>query len=191
MANQIDLAISRQALEKMCKISYYPHVILIFLVRNTFDGVMVWTLFLTLPQFSRKLFLFFFGIGLTETIGEIMILHCSFWNIYIEIYLKIPTPLWNLMEAAQRMGVSPRAGLIDQRETTDEELPLTFSDRTMVRNFSRKARNFIKKHWVAKDFLSRCTEELNASWGGYEVMHNTFLKPWLLLLLFILLHLGP
>lgn len=110
-----DLAISRQALEKMCKISYYPHVILIFLVRNTFDGVMVWTLFFTLPQFSRKLFLFFFGIGLTETIGEIMILHCSFWNIYIEIYLKIPTPLWNLMEAAQRMGVSPRAGLIKER----------------------------------------------------------------------------
>ncbi|KAK9995130.1 hypothetical protein SO802_024833, partial [Lithocarpus litseifolius] len=33
----------------------------------------------------------------------------------------------------------------DQRETVDEELPLTFSDTIMVRNFSRKAKKIWKK----------------------------------------------
>lgn len=33
----------------------------------------------------------------------------------------------------------------DQRETAEAELPLTFSDRMMVRNFSRKAKKFILK----------------------------------------------
>ncbi|KAA3484404.1 phospholipase SGR2-like isoform X4 [Gossypium australe] len=36
-------------------------------------------------------------------------------------------------------------GWSDERETIDEELPLTFSDRDMVKNFSRKAKKFIKK----------------------------------------------
>ena len=40
---------------------------------------------------------------------------------------------------------SVSTGWSDQREITDEELPLTFSDRIMVRNFSRKAKKFIKK----------------------------------------------
>ncbi|XP_059449528.1 phospholipase SGR2 isoform X1 [Corylus avellana] len=37
------------------------------------------------------------------------------------------------------------AGWSDQRETVDEELPLTFSDSFMVRNFSRKAKKVLKK----------------------------------------------
>jgi hypothetical protein len=37
------------------------------------------------------------------------------------------------------------AGWSDQREIVDEELPLTFSDSFMVRNFSRKAKKALKK----------------------------------------------
>jgi hypothetical protein len=37
------------------------------------------------------------------------------------------------------------SGWSDQRETVDEELPLTFSDTVMVRNFSRKAKKIWKK----------------------------------------------
>ena len=38
-------------------------------------------------------------------------------------------------------------GWSDQRETVDEELPLTFFDTVMVRNFSKKAKKIWKKHW--------------------------------------------
>nr|XP_023882469.1 phospholipase SGR2 [Quercus suber]POF22783.1 phospholipase sgr2 [Quercus suber] len=40
---------------------------------------------------------------------------------------------------------SGSTGWSDQRETVDEELPLTFSDTVMVRNFSRKAKKIWKK----------------------------------------------
>ena len=39
---------------------------------------------------------------------------------------------------------SSSTGWSDQRETKDEELPLTFSDRMVIRNFSRKAKKFLK-----------------------------------------------
>ena len=45
------------------------------------------------------------------------------------------------MEATQKKKVVPS----DQRETVDGELPLTFSDTVMVRNFSRKAKKIWKK----------------------------------------------
>ncbi|KAL4594274.1 hypothetical protein ACB092_12G009000 [Castanea dentata] len=40
---------------------------------------------------------------------------------------------------------SSSTGWSDQRETVDEELPLTFSDTVMVRNFSRKAKKIWRK----------------------------------------------
>ncbi|KAM4075704.1 hypothetical protein ACJW30_12G007500 [Castanea mollissima] len=40
---------------------------------------------------------------------------------------------------------SGSTGWSDQRETVDEELPLTFSDTVMVRNFSRKAKKIWRK----------------------------------------------
>ena len=40
---------------------------------------------------------------------------------------------------------SGSTGWFDQRETVDEELPLTFSDIVMVRNFSKKAKKIWKK----------------------------------------------
>lgn len=42
-------------------------------------------------------------------------------------------------------GENISTGWSDQRETAEEELPLTFSDRNMARNFSRKAKKFMKK----------------------------------------------
>lgn len=43
---------------------------------------------------------------------------------------------------------SGSTGWSDRRETVDEELPLTFSDDVVVRNFSRKAKKIFKKrHW--------------------------------------------
>ena len=36
-------------------------------------------------------------------------------------------------------------GWSDQREGIDAELPLTFSDKSMARNFSNKAKKFLKK----------------------------------------------
>ncbi|KAL5543212.1 hypothetical protein UlMin_010922 [Ulmus minor] len=41
---------------------------------------------------------------------------------------------------------SGSAGLSGQRETIDEELPLTFSDKGMVRSFSSNVRQLVKKH---------------------------------------------
>lgn len=43
---------------------------------------------------------------------------------------------------------SESISLSDQRETIDEEeeLPLTFSDKSMVRNFSSRAKKLLKKH---------------------------------------------
>ena len=42
--------------------------------------------------------------------------------------------------------VSDSIGLSDQRETIEEELPLTFSDKSVVRNFSSRANKLLKKH---------------------------------------------
>ncbi|KAK8681498.1 hypothetical protein V6N13_053900 [Hibiscus sabdariffa] len=42
-------------------------------------------------------------------------------------------------------GESASTGWSDEREAIDEELPLTFSDRIMVKNFSSKAKKFIKR----------------------------------------------
>lgn len=39
---------------------------------------------------------------------------------------------------------SSSTGWSDQREIKEEELPLTFSDRMVIRNFSRKAKKFLK-----------------------------------------------
>ena len=39
---------------------------------------------------------------------------------------------------------SDSIGLSDQRETIEEELPLTFSDKSIVRNFSNKAKKLLK-----------------------------------------------
>ena len=36
-------------------------------------------------------------------------------------------------------------GWSDRRENVDEELPLTFADKRVSRNFSSKARKFLKK----------------------------------------------
>ncbi|EOY17113.1 hypothetical protein SCA6_009722 [Theobroma cacao] len=80
--------------------------------------------------------------------------HTNYWRDYDtalfilkHLYQDIPEDLNSPVESnggsSKDQNVS--TGLSDQRETTDEELPLTFSDRIMVRNFSSKAKKFIKK----------------------------------------------
>lgn len=53
---------------------------------------------------------------------------------------------------------SGSTGWINQREAIEEELPLTFSDRSVARNFSSKARKYLKKSWILwlVVSLSRC-----------------------------------
>lgn len=41
---------------------------------------------------------------------------------------------------------STSAGWYDQRDTVEEDVPLTFSDRVMVRNFSSRAKKFMQKN---------------------------------------------
>lgn len=41
---------------------------------------------------------------------------------------------------------SSSAGWYDQRDTVEEDLPLTFSDKVMVRNFSSKAKKIMRKN---------------------------------------------
>ena len=52
---------------------------------------------------------------------------------------------------------SGSTGWINQREAIEEELPLTFSDRSVARNFSSKARKYLKSWilWLVVS-LSRC-----------------------------------
>ncbi|KAK6257872.1 hypothetical protein QUC31_001331 [Theobroma cacao] len=80
--------------------------------------------------------------------------HTNYWRDYDtalfilkHLYQDIPEDLNSPVESnggsSKDQNVS--TGLSDQRETTDEELPLTFSDRIMVRNFSSKAKKFMKK----------------------------------------------
>ncbi|XP_022718415.1 phospholipase SGR2 isoform X4 [Durio zibethinus] len=80
--------------------------------------------------------------------------HTNYWRDYDtalfilkHLYRDIPedpnSPVESNRGSSKDESVSK--GWSDQRETTDEELPLTFSDRIMVRNFSRKAKKFIKK----------------------------------------------
>ena len=44
-------------------------------------------------------------------------------------------------------------GWYDNSEAAEEELPLTFSDRMMARNFSRKAKKYMKSPWVLTEVL--------------------------------------
>ncbi|XP_021288338.1 phospholipase SGR2 [Herrania umbratica] len=80
--------------------------------------------------------------------------HTNYWRDYDtalfilkHLYRDIPEDLNSPAESNGGSSKDQRVsrGLSDQRETTDEELPLTFSDRIMVRNFSRKAKKFMKK----------------------------------------------
>ncbi|OMP07951.1 Shoot gravitropism [Corchorus olitorius] len=80
--------------------------------------------------------------------------HTNYWRdcdtalfILKHLYRDIPEDPNSSVEfnGDRSKDESVSTGWSDQRETTDEELPLTFSDRNMVRNFSRKARSFMKK----------------------------------------------
>lgn len=63
------------------------------------------------------------------------------------LYRDIPEDPNSPMESGgdNSKGESGSTGWSDQREYAEEELPLTFSDRTVVRSFSRRAKKFIKK----------------------------------------------
>ncbi|OMO89133.1 Shoot gravitropism [Corchorus capsularis] len=80
--------------------------------------------------------------------------HTNYWRdcdtalfILKHLYRDIPEDPNSYVESNgdRSKDESVSTGWSDQREITDEELPLTFSDRNMVRNFSRKARSFMKK----------------------------------------------
>ncbi|XVE60731.1 hypothetical protein DITRI_Ditri05aG0151200 [Diplodiscus trichospermus] len=80
--------------------------------------------------------------------------HTNYWRDYDtalfilkHLYRDIPEDPNSSVESngGSSKNESVPTGWSDQRETTDEELPLTFSDRIMVRNFSRKAKKFMKK----------------------------------------------
>ncbi|XWS21970.1 hypothetical protein CRYUN_Cryun30bG0103700 [Craigia yunnanensis] len=74
--------------------------------------------------------------------------HTNYWRDY-DTALFILKHLYRDIPEEYNGGSSKHesvsTGWSDQRETKDEELPLTFSDRIMVRNFSRKAKKFINK----------------------------------------------
>ncbi|KAH9781609.1 phospholipase SGR2 [Citrus sinensis] len=63
------------------------------------------------------------------------------------LYRDIPEDPNSPMESGgdNSKGESGSTGWSDQREYAEEELPLTFSDRAVVRSFSRRAKKFIKK----------------------------------------------
>ncbi|KAK8366268.1 hypothetical protein V6Z11_A02G109000 [Gossypium hirsutum] len=80
--------------------------------------------------------------------------HTNYWRDYDtalfilkHLYRDIPEDPNFLGESIEGSLKDENAsmGWSDERETIDEELPLTFSDRDMVKNFSRKAKKFIKK----------------------------------------------
>ncbi|XP_015578711.2 phospholipase SGR2 isoform X1 [Ricinus communis] len=79
--------------------------------------------------------------------------HTNYWRdldtalfILKHLYKDIPEEA-NLLDESSGQNSkdeSSTTGWSDQRETKEEELPLTFSDRMMIRNFSRKAKKFMK-----------------------------------------------
>ncbi|GAY62511.1 hypothetical protein CUMW_218370 [Citrus unshiu] len=80
--------------------------------------------------------------------------HTNYWRdedtalfILKHLYRDIPEDPNSPMESGgdNSKGESGSTGWSDQREYAEEELPLTFSDRTVVRSFSRRAKKFIKK----------------------------------------------
>ncbi|KAK2658501.1 hypothetical protein Ddye_005034 [Dipteronia dyeriana] len=82
--------------------------------------------------------------------------HTNYWRDYDtalfilrHLYREIPEDLSSPTESSgsnsKSESGSGSTGWSDQRETADEELPLTFSDKNMVRNFSRSAKKFMKK----------------------------------------------
>ncbi|KAJ9167294.1 hypothetical protein P3X46_021958 [Hevea brasiliensis] len=80
--------------------------------------------------------------------------HTNYWRDYDtalfilkHLYKDIPEDA-NLLELSSghnSKDESSSTGWTDQRETKEEELPLTFSNRMMVKNFSRKAKKFMKR----------------------------------------------
>ncbi|XP_030509544.2 phospholipase SGR2 isoform X2 [Cannabis sativa] len=81
--------------------------------------------------------------------------HTNYWRdhdtalfILKHLYHDIPEDP-NSTEASHGEDMkeaSDTIGLSDQRETIEEELPLTFSDKSVVRNFSSRANKLLKKH---------------------------------------------
>ncbi|KAH9725511.1 phospholipase SGR2 [Citrus sinensis] len=80
--------------------------------------------------------------------------HTNYWRdedtalfILKHLYRDIPEDPNSPMESGgdNSKGESGSTGWSDQREYAEEELPLTFSDRAVVRSFSRRAKKFIKK----------------------------------------------
>ncbi|KDP45614.1 hypothetical protein JCGZ_17221 [Jatropha curcas] len=79
--------------------------------------------------------------------------HTNYWRdfdtalfILKHLYKDIPeeASLHNIDGERNSKVESSSTGWTDQRETKEEELPLTFSDRMMVKSFSRKAKRFMK-----------------------------------------------
>ncbi|XP_062107910.1 phospholipase SGR2 isoform X2 [Humulus lupulus] len=81
--------------------------------------------------------------------------HTNYWRDYDtalfilkHLYHDIPEDP-NSTEASHgedMKDASDSVGLSDQREIIEEELPLTFSDKSVVRNFSSRANKLLKKH---------------------------------------------
>ncbi|KAL5776199.1 hypothetical protein ACOSP7_009125 [Xanthoceras sorbifolium] len=79
--------------------------------------------------------------------------HTNYWRDYDtalfilrHLFREIPEDPSSPGESSgsNSKGESGSTGWSDQRDSADEELPLTFSDRNVVRNFSRKAKKFMK-----------------------------------------------
>ncbi|KAJ7961435.1 Phospholipase SGR2 [Quillaja saponaria] len=80
--------------------------------------------------------------------------HTNYWRDYDtalfilkHLYREIPEDPNLLVDssAGNSKGESDSAGWCDPRDNVDEELPLTFSDKAVVRNFSRKAKKILEK----------------------------------------------
>jgi len=50
------------------------------------------------------------------------------------------------MSGMDKSKQSTSVGWYEPRDTVEEDLPLTFSDKVMVRSFSRKAKKVLQKH---------------------------------------------
>ncbi|KAK7263811.1 hypothetical protein RJT34_31408 [Clitoria ternatea] len=85
--------------------------------------------------------------------------HTNYWRDYDtalfilkHLYQNIPEDPTSTIESS---GDSPNyesssAGWYDQRDTVGEDLPLTFSDKVMVRSFSSEAKKILQKHSASK-----------------------------------------
>lgn len=65
------------------------------------------------------------------------------------LYRHIPEDLHSSVPSngeSLKHDESTSAGWYDQRDTVEEDVPLTFSDRVMVRNFSSRAKKFMQKN---------------------------------------------